>query len=216
MKKFLSFLLLTVISVALAQDTTNPNLDEEVQSQSMVVEPPSSADNQKKSVAVKTPEDIVVNPEASYTVDLWLDKRNADGSVATYQIGETISLGVQVNDNAYVYVFSLHSDGSVDQIFPNGYDSDNFLYANQPRYLGTGDTFLIRIAGPSGVDKAIAVASRSPLDTSILASFNNQEAFFAAGSHSNQEEFAQNLSFVVETNAQQDWVTDTEQFNVNY
>ncbi len=195
MRKPLFFLLFLVVSVALAEDPTFAR---------------------PQSIVVESPESIVVNPNPSYVVDLWLNKRSSNGLPVTYRIGEKISLGVKVNQSAYVYIFSLHADGTVDQIFPNRFDNGNFLHANQPRYFGTGSEFTFRVAGPTGLDKVIALASKSSLDTSTLANFRSERDFFAAGEHSNQESFARSLSIIVEPTPQHDWITDTEQFHIRY
>ncbi len=195
MRKLLFFLLFVVVSATLAEDPTFAR---------------------PQSIVVESPENIVINPEPSYSIDLWLNKRSSDGSPVKYRIGEKISLGVKVTESAYVYIFSLHADGKVDQIFPNRFDSNNILHPNQPKYFGTGSKFTFRVAGPTGLDKVIAVASKSPLDTSTLANFKSERDFFAAGEHRSQESFARSLSIVVEPTPQHDWITDTEKFRIRY
>ncbi len=171
---------------------------------------------QAQDSVVISPQSIVVNPTPSFGVEVWVDRDSSGDSAPSYQIGETIRIGVRVSEAAYIYLFNVRSTGEIVQILPNRYDDagrNNYLRAGETKYFpddGAGYTF--GIEGPRGLDKVIAVASKDQLDTGQLASFGNDPAF--ASSSQGEESFAQTLSIVVRPIPQNNWVTDTALFYV--
>lgn len=163
-----------------------------------------------------SPQTIVVNPVPSYGVEVFVDKDSSGSGSPTYQIGEAISVGVRVSEAAYVYVFNVRSTGEVVQILPNRYDQDgqnNYLQAGETKYFPPrGARYAFNVDGPNGLDKVIAVASRTQLDTRQLADFTGTGNF--ATSNIGQDGFAQTFSIVVTPIPQEDWVTDTALFYV--
>ena len=165
---------------------------------------------------VISPQSIVVNPTPSFEVDVSVDKEAPGDQAPVYTIGESIRIGVEVSEASYVYLFNVKSNGEVTQILPNRLDQageNNFIEAGQTKFFppqNAGYTF--DIAGPRGLDKVIAVASKDQLDTSTLARFGSEGAF--AESQQTEESFAQTLSIVVNPVASSDWVTDTALFYV--
>lgn len=163
-----------------------------------------------------SPQTIVVNPVPSFGVEVFVDKDSSGSGTPSYQIGERISVGVRVSEASYVYVFNVRSTGEIIQILPNRYDQDgqnNYLQAGETKYFPPqGARYAFNVDGPNGLDKIIAVASRSQLDTSQLASFTGTGNF--ATSNIGQEGFAQTFSIVVTPIPQEDWVTDTALFYV--
>ncbi|CAN5886546.1 PEGA domain-containing protein [soil metagenome] len=164
----------------------------------------------QESVVI-SPQSIVVNPKPSFGIEVFTDRDTSGDSIPTYQIGEQITIGVRVSSSAYIYLFNIKSNGEIQQILPNRYDQqgqNNFLEVGQTRYFPRPDApYTFDIAGPRGLDKVIAVASKDPLDTSQLASFSNDPNF--ASSNVGESSFAQSLSIVVRPKPQNSWVTDT-------
>ncbi len=160
---------------------------------------------------VVSPQTIVVNPRPSFTVEVFTDKDPSGTGTPSYQIAERISIGVRVSEAAYIYVFNIRSSGAVDQILPNRYDADgqnNYLQAGQTKYFPPqGARYAFNVDGPNGLDKVIAVASRTQLDTNQLANFNADPTF--ASSNIGEAGFAQTFSIIVTPIGQTDWVTDT-------
>lgn len=160
---------------------------------------------------VVSPQTIVVNPRPSFSVEVFTDKDTSGTGTPSYQIGEAISIGVRVSEASYVYVFNIRSTGAVEQILPNRYDQDgqnNYLQAGETKYFPPrGARYAFNVDGPNGLDKVIAVASRSQLDTGQLASFGADPNF--ASSNIGEAGFAQTFSIVVTPIGQNDWVTDT-------
>lgn len=160
---------------------------------------------------VVSPQSIVINPLPTFSVEVFTDKDPSGSATPGYQIGEAISIGVRVSEASYVYVFNIKSTGEVQQILPNRYDADgqnNYLQAGETKYFPPrGARYAFNVDGPNGLDKVIAVASRSQLDTNQLASFNADPTF--ATSNIGETGFAQTFSIVVTPIPQNDWVTDT-------
>lgn len=200
MKKISLILLVLVAALALAQDqiTLSP--------QSIIIEPIPNP------VPAPTPTPI---PVPSLDVDVWLNKRLHNGT-PTYYIGERLEIGVRTNQDAYVYLFNLHSDGTVVRIFPNRFENHNYLRANQTKYLPAKNSrYRFTVDGPVGFDKVVAVASKTRLNTSALANFRSERDFFAQGSHSHNS-FARSLSIIVTPIENSSWVTDVTNFYIRY
>ncbi len=160
--------------------------------------------------AVLSPEAIVVNPVPAYEVQV--STQDLDGNTKTnFAVGEAIRVSVRVTEDAYVYLFDVRSDGSINQILPNRYDANgqnNFVRADETKYFPPeGAQYNFTAAAPAGVDKVIAVASQTPLDTSTLATFQQDPNF--ASSNLGEQDFAEGLSVIVRPLPQNDWVTDT-------
>ncbi len=157
---------------------------------------------------------LITNPEAAFELELWLDKRYANGEDATYTIGETIEIGLTVGSSAFVYLYNLHSDGTVLQIYPNRFESTNFLSGTSTIYFGIkGDNYHFKAAGPEGTDSFIAIASRKKLNTDSLASFTTSNGVFAVG-YQSQESFKANLESLLEPLKGSDWITTSVDINI--
>jgi hypothetical protein len=160
-----------------------------------------------------SPQSIIVNPvQASLSVNVSVDRA---GSNPVYNIGDSIRVNVRVSDDAYVYLFSVHADGQIDQILPNRLSGGSqFLRANESRsFPPAGGAYTLSVDGPSGQDKVLAVASKRQLDTSEIASFRGNQPF-ATSSIQGQDNLARALSIVVQPVPASDWVTDVTYFQV--
>ena len=160
-----------------------------------------------------SPQSIIVNPvPASLSVNVSVDRA---GGNPVYNIGDSIRVNVQVSDDAYVYLFSVHADGQIDQILPNRLSGGSqFLRANETRsFPPAGGAYTLSVDGPSGQDKVLAVASKRQLDTSEIASFRGNQPF-ATSSIQGQDNLARALSIVVQPVPASDWVTDVAYFQV--
>ena len=160
-----------------------------------------------------SPQSIIVNPvPASLSVNVSVDRA---GSNPVYNIGDSIRVNVRVSDDAYVYLFSVHADGQIDQILPNRLSGGSqFLQANETRsFPPAGGAYTLSVDGPSGQDKVLAVASKRQLDTSEIASFRGNQAF-ATSSIQGQDNLARALSIIVQPVPASDWVTDVTYFQV--
>jgi Domain of unknown function (DUF4384) len=160
-----------------------------------------------------SPQSIIVNPvQSDLSVNVSVDRA---GSNPVYNIGDAIRVSVSVSDNAYVYLFSVHADGQIDQILPNRLSGGSqFLRAGETRsFPPAGGAYTLSIDGPSGQDKVLAVASKRQLDTSEIASFRGNQPF-ATSSIQGQDNLARALSIVVQPVPASDWVTAVTYFQV--
>ena len=101
-------------------------------------------------------------PEAgAIAVRAWVDREDA-----TYTLGETVRLNVEVADDAYVWVFDTGTSGRVHRIFPNRFDTDNFVRSGETIAIPNGDAgYAFEVSHPRGVELLTVVATTgdSPL-----------------------------------------------------
>ena len=160
-----------------------------------------------------SPQSIIVNPvQPDLQVNVRVDKA---GENPVYAIGERIRISVSVNADAYVYLFSVHSDGEIDLILPNKLSGGNEqLRAGETRtFPPQGGGYTLDVAGPAGQDKVLAVASKRPLNLDEIASFRGNQPF-ATSNVRGQDNLARALSIVVTPVPASDWVTGIAYFQV--
>jgi hypothetical protein len=156
------------------------------------------------------PRAIVVNPSPDFGVTVFVDK---SGEVPSYRVGEEIRVSVRVDRDAYVYLYSLEPDGTVTQILPNRFTSDNRLRAGQTRtFPPSGAGYVFNVDPPMGLSKVVAVASTRQLDTEELARFESGQAF--ARSDIGERGFQRAFRIVVDPVPQNSWVTATTYYEV--
>jgi hypothetical protein len=166
-----------------------------------------------QSSPVVRPQAIIVNPvETQLQTSVSVDRGNNN---PVYNIGERIKISVSVNQDAYVYVFSIHSDGVIDLILPNRLSGGNqFLRANETRtFPPAGANYQLTVDGPGGQDKILAVASKRQLNLNELTSFQGNQPF-ANVTVQGQDNLARALAVVVTPVPSTDWVTSYTQFQV--
>ncbi|SMB91024.1 DUF4384 domain-containing protein [Deinococcus hopiensis] len=159
---------------------------------------------------------IIVNPaQTTLTVKVWTD-RGSGTQVPGYVPGERIRLYTSVNQDAYVYLFNVDPQGHVDLILPNRFQGGgNFLKANTTRtFPAASDPFTFNIAAPYGLNKVLALASRTPLKLDQIATFKAQQDSFATVNLQGQEKLAQALSIVVNPVPAENWISATAYYNV--
>lgn len=100
----------------------------------------------------------VVSRDHGLHVDLWTD-RSQD---AVYNSGEPVEVYFRANDDCYVTIYGINTDGDVELLFPQ-YPDDGFVFGGMtyrlPEYY---DDWGYRIGGPDGVGYLHAVATRTP------------------------------------------------------
>ena len=124
-----------------------------------------------------TPQGIVVNPvPGALKVKVWVDKDPGKTGNATYRIGDPIYVYVSVTQEAYVYLFDVKPDGSIDLFLPNPYDRRNRLKAGETRrYPPPGARYRFTIDGPPGEELVLAVATRRPLSSREIGDLERGE-----------------------------------------
>lgn len=159
---------------------------------------------------------IIVNPvQPDLGVKVWVDKDASGSQIPNYAIDEKISVNVQPTRDAYVYLFNVGPDGSVDLVLPNKLGGDNFVKANTTKtFPAAGDNFVYNVGGPVGLNKVLALASETELNLDQLAKFSDSQSQFASVNAKGQQQLAQALSIVVNPVPQNSWVSDTAFYNV--
>jgi Domain of unknown function (DUF4384) len=166
-----------------------------------------------QSSPVVRPQAVIVNPvETQLQTTVSVDRGNNN---PVYNIGERIKISVSVNQDAYVYVFSIHSDGVIDLILPNRLSGGNqFLRAGETRtFPPAGANYQLTVDGPAGQDKILAVASKRQLNLNEITSFKTNQPF-ANVTVQGQDNLARALAVVVTPVPSTDWVTSYTQFQV--
>lgn len=89
----------------------------------------------------------------------WVDRADY-----TYATGESVRIYVETNRDAYVTVLNTDPAGETTQLFPNRYQSDNFVRANQALEVPDPDSrSRIVVTGAVGDELLKIVASTNPV-----------------------------------------------------
>jgi hypothetical protein len=122
-----------------------------------------------QSAPVVTPQGIVVNPTPTeLKVQVAVNKAGVN---PIYTDGEQLQVSVSVNQDAYVYVFNVAADNSVNVLLPNGFPGGRqpFLRGGETRtFPAPNDQYRLTISAPFGQEKIFALASKTPLDLSAV------------------------------------------------
>lgn len=158
-----------------------------------------------------SPQGIIVNPvPTDLQVRVWVDKDPGKRGQAVYQVGEPIYIYVNVNQDAYVYLFNINADGRIDPILPNAFERDNFLRAGETRrFPPEGGRYRYTVTGPEGEDRVLAVASKRPLSLQEILDVERSQVRVRGA-----EGLAKALSIVIEPVPDKDWVTDVARYFV--
>ncbi|AIZ45866.1 S-layer protein [Deinococcus radiopugnans] len=160
---------------------------------------------------------IIVNPvPTTVDVKVWTDRDSSGTRTPSYSPGERIRLYASVSQDAYVYLFNVDPGGQVDLILPNKYQGGaNFLKANSVKvFPAAGDPFTFDIAAPYGLNKVLALASKTPLNLDQIATFKSGQNSFADVNVKGQQGLAQALSIVVTPVPQNTWDSATAFYQV--
>jgi hypothetical protein len=86
-----------------------------------------------------------------------------------FSIGETMDVNFSVDEPMYVRIVVINSQGLVSTLFPNPYQSDNYLKPGKVYQIPPkGADFTLDIGGPSGTDKIRAIASKKPIPAEAM------------------------------------------------
>lgn len=80
---------------------------------------------------------------------------------ARYHIGDPLRISFGVNRDAHVFIFDTDAAGVSRLIFPNYYDTDNFLRAGKSYYIPDRG-YQMEVAGPAGNETLTAIAVGDP------------------------------------------------------
>ena len=166
---------------------------------------------------------IIVNPvQTSMTVKVWTDRDSSGTQTPNYYVNDKIRIYTSVNQDAYVYLFNVDPTGKVDLILPNRYAGGaNYVRAGTVKaFPSSQDRFTFDIAAPYGLNKVLALASKTQLNLNDIATFQTQnsqaaaQGGFADVKVQGQQQLAQALSIVVNPVPQNTWISDVAYYNV--
>ena len=160
-----------------------------------------------QSSPVVRPQAVIVNPAPTeLKVSVALNKAGAN---PLYLEGENLKISVNVNQDAYVYVFNIQSTGAITVLLPNGFPGGQqpFLRAGETRtFPGTNDKYQLNIQAPFGQEKIFALASKNPLNLSGIIP-QVQSGNFVNATVQGSEGLARPLAVVVTPLQPTDWTT---------
>lgn len=109
-------------------------------------------------------------------------KTAVDRPDARYRHGDTLTLTVDVTEDAYVWVFDTGTSGKVHQIYPNRYESDNFVRAGKAIAIPpAGSEYQLLVSHPKGVELLTVIASKDNIPmTRDLVDQNTEAGPFLA------------------------------------
>jgi hypothetical protein len=100
-----------------------------------------------------------------------------DRSDLTYAQGEAVHIFVQTSEDAYVTVFNVGPSGQAIQLFPNAFQTNNFVRANVPVEIPSANA-RIAVNGPFGAELVKIVASDKPLTIVAESQLANRGGVF--------------------------------------
>jgi len=100
---------------------------------------------------------------------LWeLENRRSDIRLSlspgkrNYRLNDNLTIRLEADRDCYITLFNWEADGTFKQLFPNKYDTDNFVRAGDTLDFPTlSSNFDIRLSGPEGIERLKLVAVRS-------------------------------------------------------
>jgi hypothetical protein len=117
------------------------------------------------------PRKIIITPEEPSTLEAQISLNKGEG--ASYQPGEAISITFRVNKDSYIVIYDTEATGDTHIIFPNRFQRDNFVRANQSVTVPQGYNF--NVGGAQGKEYFQIVAS-----TAQFAQYNAWSQNFTA------------------------------------
>lgn len=92
-------------------------------------------------------------------VQAWVDRRNL-----TYYIGDTLTVCMRTNQDAYITIMNIGSSGSVAVIYPNYYQREARVRGGTTVCIPSRRAkWVIEVGGPVGTDLIKVIATRRPI-----------------------------------------------------
>ncbi len=200
--------MLLVMSIGITSVWADDNDEEEEMSAMKVV----VEEKQEESLQIEVTK-VIVNPTAPFNVDVWVDK----GDGAVYQPGEKLYVYFKSDRDCYLTLFDFTTTNDVHVIFPNRYNSNNYIQAGRVYKIpGPDYGFEFEVEGPPGTEiiKAIATLDRRRLTGQDLSSYSGYEESGFATVSEDPGEFVTALKVVVKPLPQSKWAEDSAVFYV--
>jgi hypothetical protein len=116
----------------------------------------------------------IENAEEPFKVKLW----TAEGK-KNYQVGEKIRFLFSADEDCYLYIIDIGTDGKASVVYPNKHQSANKAEKGKTYVVpGPDSDFVFRVKGPPGTNYLKAIATTKPLE-SVSSVRKDTEAVFA-------------------------------------
>lgn len=126
------------------------------------------------SVEQTTAYNAVTGKPGSLKVTGWVDRKDL-----TYIKGETVKIFVKPNQQAYITVFNIGPGGQVTQLFPNAFQKENLVKANQQIEIAPAKSgAAIKVSGETGAEVIKIFASSKPVQFVPASELTAGTAFF--------------------------------------
>ncbi|OQA20406.1 MAG: Protein TolB [bacterium ADurb.Bin363] len=97
-------------------------------------------------------------------VDLNIDR----GEFSTYHQKESMIISFRASEDCYMTIYSIQADGSIRLVFPNKFDSNNYLSASRLYKIPSEDMWWeYMLSGTSGLESLVAIATIKPLNLDV-------------------------------------------------
>lgn len=104
--------------------------------------------------------DSIFNSQPSFLVSASVNRATRD-----YREGDSLTISVASEEDAYLYVLYQQADGKIYQVFPNKFQPDNLVQARQTvRVPAETDLFRWTVSGPFGKELIKVIATKEPVD----------------------------------------------------
>lgn len=115
---------------------------------------------QQRSVATGLPQ---APSTATASTDALRVSVDLDRDSGQYRIGDSLTLKINVSEDAYVEVWNVGTSGKVTRIFPNAFSQDNHIKAGQTVSLPAADAgYEFAVMEPQGWELVTVFASDKP------------------------------------------------------
>ena len=146
---------------------------------------------------------------AQYAVMAAVDRPDA-----RYRDGDSLELTIQVTEDSYVWVFDTGTSGQVVQVFPNRFESDNFVRAGTALTIPReGKDYRFVVSRPAGTDLLTVIASKdnAPLSQALVDQQTQAGPFLAL--QGNATSVAKDLSITLKE-SHPNWVGHQMKFYI--
>jgi hypothetical protein len=100
---------------------------------------------------------IIVPQPSELEIKVWLNKPEG----AVYQVGESLNIYFKANKSCYVLIYDIRTDGKITLLFPNKYDSNNYIAPNVTYKLPISNLYSFKVSPPEGKEFIQIIASTS-------------------------------------------------------
>jgi hypothetical protein len=158
-----------------------------------------------KQIVVEANE--IKNTNPGFEIKLWTEDNQK-----TYKIKDTISFKFKANQDCYVTLLDIGTDGTVYKIFPNKWHKSSRVKKDKVYTIPPDDSkYRFRVKGPVGIEYVKAIAAVDPL-SSIKESSEGEEDEFSEIKEADAA--MKNIKIELDKRTKKDWAETVVSFKV--